>query len=84
MVERQGWKGPEMAFKLCCPVCTGAMQADTDSGEEFTCQACGAMLDLLDEDLSMMSVPPHEAIDYIRTASLRWYVLVPAARSRGR
>ncbi|MBM3270086.1 MAG: hypothetical protein FJZ01_20830 [Candidatus Sericytochromatia bacterium] len=71
-----------MAFKLCCPVCTQAMQADTASGEEFSCASCGAMVDLIDEDFTMVSVPPHDKIEYVKTASMRWFVMVPATRPR--
>jgi hypothetical protein len=69
-----------MAFKLCCPMCAHAMKIDTDSGEEFSCARCGAMVDLIDEDLTMLSIPPHDEISYVKTASLRWYVVVPARR----
>ncbi len=71
-----------MAFKLCCPICTGAMKADTDSGEEFSCPACGAMVDLLDEDVTMLSVPPHDTIEYVKTSTMRWFVMVPHLRPR--
>ena len=61
-----------MDFMACCPVCQRRMCADTASGEEFTCTACGAMLDILDEDLCMLSLAPHDDVCFIPTADLLW------------
>lgn len=67
-----------MEFKLSCPVCDTPMQADTPSGEEFSCHYCSAMVDILDDDLTMISLPPHQDIGYIPTSGLRWKIAVPA------
>lgn len=63
---------PGFAFVACCPVCQGRMRADTTSGEEFTCPDCDAMLDVLDDDLSMLSLPPHDEVCFVPTADLLW------------
>ena len=61
-----------MDFMACCPVCQDLMRPDTESGEEFTCPSCRAMLDILDDDLSMLSLPPHEDVAFIPTSDLLW------------
>ena len=61
-----------MEFDLCCPVCEELMRADTDSGEEFSCTYCRAMADILDDDLTMLSLPPHDDVYYMPTRELRW------------
>lgn len=53
-----------------CPFCPGALTADTTSGEEFSCAACGAMVDILDADLAMVSRPPHADVTIMRTRDL--------------
>lgn len=45
---------------LCCPFCHDDLIAVTDSGEEFTCKDCAAMVDILDDDLCMVSRPPNQ------------------------
>lgn len=54
-----------------CPFCHGALKADTASGEEFSCARCDVMVDVLDEDLSMVSVAPHADVFFIATSEIR-------------
>lgn len=54
-----------------CPVCHRALKADTVSGEEFSCAGCDVMVDILDEDLSMVSVAPHTDVFFIPTCEIR-------------
>ncbi|MBI6545938.1 MAG: hypothetical protein HY692_04030 [Cyanobacteria bacterium NC_groundwater_1444_Ag_S-0.65um_54_12] len=65
-----------MSFRLCCPICEASMQEDTASGEEFSCPRCQAMLDIIDAELAMLSLPPHENVTYILTAKLRWLPVI--------
>lgn len=60
-----------------CPYCTSQLQADTPSGEEFSC-ACGAMVDILDWELAMVSLPPHREIQILATDELTFRTPVPA------
>lgn len=54
-----------------CPFCHEALQADTESGEEFSCASCHAMVDILDEDLTMVSREPHLDVFYVATREVR-------------
>lgn len=54
-----------------CPFCHRGLEADTDSGEEFSCRACAAMVDVIDDDLTMVSRAPHSDVFYIATSELR-------------
>lgn len=54
-----------------CPYCSLSLRADTSSLEEFSC-ACGAMVDVLDEDLSMVSLPPHRDVHIVATCELTY------------
>lgn len=53
-----------------CPFCCGRLQSDTASNEEFSCIKCKAMVDILDADLTMVSLPPHDDIQFISTSRL--------------
>jgi transcription elongation factor Elf1 len=61
-----------------CPFCHQALKADTVSGEEFSCAACNVMVDILDEDLSMVSVAPHSDVFFMATSEIRIGSSVPA------
>lgn len=54
-----------------CPFCHHALRADTTSGEEFSCLSCEAMVDVIDDDLTMVSRAPHLDVFYIATSELR-------------
>ncbi|MBO9542168.1 hypothetical protein J7643_16390 [bacterium] len=54
-----------------CPFCHKALKADTVSGEEFSCAGCNVMVDILDEDLSMVSVAPHVDVFFLATSEIR-------------
>ena len=54
-----------------CPFCHHMLKADTASNEEFSCIQCLAMVDILDDDLTMVSTPPHEEIQFVATSELR-------------
>ena len=62
-----------------CPFCHNALRSDTTSGEEYSCLSCEAMVDVLDDDLTMVSRAPHHLdVFYIATSELR---LSTAARA---
>ena len=61
-----------MDFVAACPICQVRMQPDSASGEEFHCPACKAMLDVLDDELCMLSLPPHDEVCFIPSADLLW------------
>ncbi len=46
-------------MNLYCPFCHDALVSVTMSGEEFACCACEAMVDILDDELCMVSQPPN-------------------------
>ncbi|MNY46850.1 hypothetical protein D3C86_1820700 [compost metagenome] len=54
-----------------CPFCHRPLKADTFSGEEFSCAGCNVMVDVLDEDLSMVSVAPHSDVFFLATSEIR-------------
>lgn len=54
-----------------CPFCHHALRSDTTSGEEFSCLSCEAMVDVLDDDLTMVSRAPHLDVFYIATSEVR-------------
>lgn len=54
-----------------CPVCHAALAPDTPSGEEFSCAPCQVMVDVLDDDLTMVSVAPHTDVFFMATSELR-------------
>lgn len=55
-----------------CPFCHNALRSDTTSGEEFSCLGCEAMVDVIDDDLTMVSLAPHHLdVFYIATSELR-------------
>lgn len=60
-------------LNLYCPFCHDDLVSVTTSGEEFTCRACEAMVDILDEDLCMVSQPPNQLdVSIMATAELSW------------
>ena len=65
-----------MDFVACCRVCQSRMISDTRSGEEFSCQHCSALLDIIDDELCMLSLSPHDDVCFIPSADLLW---LPAA-----
>lgn len=48
-----------ITMRLYCPFCHDDLVSVTESGEEFTCRHCEAMVDILDDDLCMVSQPPN-------------------------
>ncbi|MNK45300.1 hypothetical protein D3C87_640580 [compost metagenome] len=48
-----------ITMSLYCPFCHDDLVSVTSSGEEFTCRHCEAMVDILDDDLCMVSRPPN-------------------------
>jgi hypothetical protein len=59
------------ALVVHCPFCHQGLHADTDSGEEFSCHHCGAMVDVIDDDLTMVSRAPHADVFYVATSEIR-------------
>lgn len=62
-----------ITMSLYCPFCHNDLVSVTSSGEEFTCRSCEAMVDVLDDDLCMVSQPPNQLdVTIMATMELTW------------